>query len=134
MSNITSISSSSSEGRSCNGCTKCSEGWLTDEVNGENLSPDRQYECLWLSNPDLVPDDFWPKTSGTILSKRVTPINKIPYIEIKEAGNRLPVEILDWAIQHVQHGLIKNIRYEVGGVIRDITSQQDYAKEMIENA
>jgi hypothetical protein len=156
MANITSISNNDfhKPKRQCGSCTKCCDGWLTTEIEGQAVckgspckyrtdagcsnyqnrpvDPCRTYECAWLTDSALVPESFKPVNSGVIMTRRWTPKNSIPYLEIKEAGNRLPVEVLDWAIQQVQHGLVKNIHYEIAGVWRHITSQQGYAEEMIE--
>ena len=159
MSDITSITTVSTpiqhkQARSCNGCTKCCEGWLKAEIKGEWMSPGKPcrfktdkgcgiyderptepcktYKCLWLEDSELVPEEFWPGSTNVILTKRWTESN-IPYLEMIEAGGKLPVEVLDWAIQNVQLGIIKNFVYTVDGHRRFITSQGKFAEEMMAN-
>ncbi len=138
--------------RSCNGCTKCCEGWLSAEIEGEEMYPGkpcqfkgekgctiydtrpeepcRTYSCYWLEDPQYVPEEFWPMKTNNIMSRRWTS-SGIPYLEIIEAGDKLPVEMLDWAIQSVQLGFIKNIVYKLNGKDRFITSNENFAKEIM---
>jgi hypothetical protein len=137
--------------RSCNGCTKCCEGWLEAEIEGEKMYPGkpcqfkgengctayenrpedpcRVYSCYWLEDPQYVPEEFWPMNSNTIMTRRWH--NDIPYLEFTEAGGKLPVEMLDWAIQSVQLGFIKNIVYKLNGNDRFITSNEKFAHEVM---
>jgi Fe-S-cluster containining protein len=94
------------------------------------IHPCRNYQCYWLEDPEFVPEEFWPMKSNTIMTRRSTG-SGIPYLEIKEAGDTLSVEILDWAIQNVQLGLIKNFVYTLNGKQRFITSNQKFAEELM---
>ena len=108
------------EGRSCDGCTKCCEGYLEGEVRGQEVSlnkpcffaeinkgckdyenrPDNpciKFQCEWLVNPD-VPIYFKPSFSNAIIENKN--INNIDYIQITEAGSQLDSKILSWAINY----------------------------------
>ena len=137
--------------RSCNGCTKCCEGWLIGEVYGHEMKPGvpcfflknercsiyesrpehpcRFFECLWLSDPDLVPEEFWPKQSDVVLYDRFSPKGN-PYLAIHVTNGKLSVEILDWAIQLIQFNKRESIMYEINGTVRFLSASQDFVLEM----
>jgi uncharacterized cysteine cluster protein YcgN (CxxCxxCC family) len=119
--------------RSCNGCTKCCEGWLPSVIYEKHMypgvpchfkknggcsiykdrpkNPCKQYKCEWLKDIQ-IPEWFKPSESGIILTGRE--INKIPYLEIVEAGSSMTIEMLNWVFK--LH-LIKrtNLYYEIKG-------------------
>ena len=109
------------EGRSCDGCTKCCEGYLTGEIQGKQMGlgqpcflvqigkgcndyenrpelPCKAFQCEWLVN-ESIPEDLKPSISNLIISKRFLN-EKISYIEFVEAGSKLDSEILSWAIEN----------------------------------
>ena len=108
------------EGRSCNGCTKCCEGYLSAEINEKKVDknnpcylvnigkgcndyenrpelPCKVFQCEWLVN-ELIPENLKPSKSNTIILKRYTDQNT--YLELIEAGEKLNSEVLTWAIQY----------------------------------
>ena len=109
------------EGRSCDGCTKCCEGYLAGEIQGKQMGfgkpcflveigkgcndyenrpeiPCKAFQCEWLIN-ESIPEDLKPSTSNLIISRRFLN-EKISYIEFVEAGSKLDSEVLSWAIEN----------------------------------
>ena len=122
-------------GRSCQGCTKCCEGWLTGEIDGELITignpcsradvgrgckdysnrpenPCVSFHCDWLINPD-VPEVFAPKDINTILVKREE--EGIRYYQVVEAGEKLDSSVLSWAIQYCMLNSY-NMYWTAGGI------------------
>jgi len=117
--------------RSCDGCNVCCEGWLSGTIYGKRMyqgmpchfktekgcgiykkrpkSPCRDFYCEWLKNTE-IPEWFKPNTSKILL--RTSKINKIPYLEVIEAGSPLPIEALNWLFHyHVSTRI--NIFYQI---------------------
>jgi hypothetical protein len=107
------------EGRSCDGCTKCCEGYLVGVVNEKQFGfgepcflvqigkgckdyenrpeyPCKAFQCEWLINPD-VPEDYKPSESNVIMSTRYIDENT-KYLELIEAGEKLNPSVLSWSI------------------------------------
>lgn len=103
--------------RSCDGCTKCCEGWLQGNVNGHafyrgrpcfylkktcsiyEARPDvpcRSYKCGWLDDIQF-PEWMRPDLVNVIIN-RVTHKN-INYYVLVEAGSLLDVRVLSWMVQ-----------------------------------
>lgn len=134
--------------RSCNGCTKCCDGLLIGNVNGHEMRPGvpcfylkgqkcsiyetrpeypcRNFECLWLSTPDLVPEEFWPGQTNIILYDRFSPEGN-PYLAIH---GKVSVEVLDWAVQLIQFNKRDSIMYEMGGYIKFLSASPKFIEEM----
>lgn len=134
--------------RVCNGCTKCCEGLVIGNVNGHEMKPGtpcfylkdhkcsiyetrpeypcRNFECLWLSDPELVPEYFWPDKTNVILYDRFTPEGN-PYLAIH---GKISVEILDWAAQLIQFSKRDSIMYEMDGYVKFLSSSQNFIAEM----
>lgn len=115
------------EGRSCEGCTKCCEGYLAGDIRGHWMGldennerkpcffvqqgigcgdyenrpsvPCKVFKCEWLTNPN-VPESFKPSRSGAIFSTRT--VDGIEYLKLLEADDRkkLDSEVLSWAIEY----------------------------------
>lgn len=105
-------------GRSCDGCTKCCEGWLTTSVEGHNLyrgnpcpfvvidqgcsrhetrpeDPCRVFQCAWVSNPD-VPEWLKPDAANVILMERE--IDGHRYVAMTPTGVAISSSLLSWFI------------------------------------
>lgn len=102
--------------RTCEGCTKCCEGWLTATIKGRPMFPGqpchfvkkgtgcttyasrpkepcRTYQCLWLNNKD-IPYYLRPADSNVILTSRT--LDNIGYIELVPTGNKVEETVLSW--------------------------------------
>ncbi len=107
-------------GRSCDGCTKCCEGWLTANIKGEDMYPgkpcqfvdigvgctiykDRPKEpcknfvCMWKA-VDEVPLEFKPSECNVILVRHE--IEGIPYLNAVEAGELMNPLVLSWFVSY----------------------------------
>jgi hypothetical protein len=101
--------------RSCNGCTKCCEGWLSGTAYGYSFSPYKKcaflkngcgiyqvrpmdpcktFECEWKSN-NIFPDWLKPDQSHVIILKRKFE-NKYYYL-LYSTGRLLDQKIFTWA-------------------------------------
>ena len=113
------------DGRSCDNCTKCCEGYLAGDIRGNymGMMPDKSikpcifvevgkgcgdylnrpidpcktFKCDYLTNPEM-PNSFKPSRSNAIFTTRT--INGVQYTKIIEAGRKLDSEVLSWAISH----------------------------------
>jgi len=117
--------------RKCDGCTKCCDGTLTTNVNGEDVykgrpcrflgekgcvihkdrpkDPCKIYNCEWLINLN-IPEWLKPNRSNVILDFRK--IENILYLEVKEAGAKLSTEVLNWLLmEHLNNKI--NILYQM---------------------
>lgn len=111
---------SKDSGRSCEGCTKCCEGWLTANIKGEDMYPGKpcqfvdpgvgctiykdrprdpckMFSCMWKAVPD-VPEEFKPSESGIILHRQ--DVNGISYLNASEAGNEISPVMLSWFVSY----------------------------------
>jgi hypothetical protein len=113
------------EGRSCDGCTKCCEGYLAGDIRGHwmGIAPDgankpcffleigkgckeykkrpvdpcRTFKCDYLTNLEM-PESFKPSRANAIFTTRT--VKGIEYIQLIEAGRKLDSEVLSWAISY----------------------------------
>lgn len=113
------------ENRSCDGCTKCCEGYLAGDIRGHwmGIAPDgvnkscfflelgkgckeyekrpvdpcRTFKCDYLTNKD-VPEAFKPSRANAIFTTRT--VKGIEYIQLIEAGRKLDSEVLSWAMSY----------------------------------
>ncbi len=118
--------------RSCDGCTECCRGWLQIAIRGKEYDlgepcdfvtdhgckiyedrpdhPCRAYMCAWTY--DLgIPE--WMKPS---LSKVLCTTHRVEnhvILELRECGQKMPVEVLNWAFNLFHSGKIKNLRYQI---------------------
>ena len=119
--------------RKCDGCINCGEGWLTSNIYDKFMFPGRpchfvksngcsiyknrptepckNYKCEWLKDLE-IPEWLKPSTSNVILTKRK--IDSVEYLEVKEAGQKMNIEILNWLIMEQIRKKI-NIKYEISG-------------------
>lgn len=113
-----SLSLGKKNSRSCDGCTKCCEGWLTAEIHGEPMypgkpcqncdpgkgctdyknrpkSPCKDYMCMWRAE-DIVPIEFKPSEVNSIITREE--INGIHFLTLLEAGEKMRAEVVAWFI------------------------------------
>lgn len=128
--------------RSCDGCTKCCEGWLHGEAYSHKFwrgrkchylcnkkcsiyenrppYPCRTFKCQWLINKN-VPQWMKPDHVNAILVSRKN--NGFEYLEVNEAGEKLKSEVLSWAIMYaLQHKI--NLLYMLDGGFNRIGSEE----------
>ena len=125
--------------RTCGGCTACCKGWLTTNVLGEDLSPDkpcrflacdgcsihedrpedpcRAYSCEWLNNTE-IPEWMRPKESNVILTLRAWwpaggPVQG--YIDVNPMGKKIDASVLAWLLEfHSRTSTPMRIKNEEG--------------------
>lgn len=119
--------------RSCDGCTKCCEGWLTGEVHGRRFAPGvpchfmgktgctiyedrpehpcKTFECQWLVNAE-IPEWMKPDMCNAIVFKTKT--QDIVHWVLQEAGEKIRPEVLNWMITFCFNNNI-NLLYSVAG-------------------
>ena len=121
------------EGRSCDGCTKCCEGYLAGDIRGHymGIMPDQSikpcffveigkgckdysnrpydpcstFKCDYLTNPEM-PNSFKPSRANAIFVTRT--VKGIEYLKLIEAGRKLDSEVLSWAISYA---LVNNLNF-----------------------
>lgn len=120
--------------RSCDGCTKCCEGWLSGEAYGHKFwpgmpchyktqkgcsiynnrpeNPCKVFQCEWLVNKD-IPEWMKPNLINAIITK-VEEDNK-SYVHIHEAGSKLDSKVLSWFVLEYANKRILNIKYQIDG-------------------
>lgn len=104
-------------GKSCDGCKKCCEGWLTTKVfdfeigpgiggcrflgsSGCNVyqvrpyDPCKVFQCGWKENSN-IPDFMKPDLSNVILLVRY--VEDIHFYRIVKCGSDLTSQVSDWA-------------------------------------
>lgn len=140
--------------RSCDGCTRCCEGWLTATIHGEDMYPGKpcqyveegvgcsiyndrpkdpckEFLCEWRVN-DQIPLQFKPSISNSIILDKK--IRNIPYYNIVQTGTEADPEFLSWLFMYCMT-LSKNVRWEVNGkafwfgsqeFVTEIQKQEDY--------
>jgi uncharacterized cysteine cluster protein YcgN (CxxCxxCC family) len=120
--------------RTCEGCTKCCEGWLYAEIDGQELTPGspcqfvkinvgcsiyeerpqdpcRTFQCLWKTS-ESVPKEFSPKAHGVILSKQS--VGDIEYLSATYAGNHMNADMFSWFMSYgVENQL--NLQWTIEG-------------------
>lgn len=121
--------------RSCQGCTKCCEGYLAGEAHGRTFytgkpchfvqigrgcaiykdrpaDPCKTYQCSWRES-DTLPEWMKPSEIDAIVDERVTPGGH-RYISVHEAGRQLDSRVLSWLIQFALTNNA-NLRWEIAG-------------------
>ena len=106
--------------RTCNGCTKCCEGWLPGMSHGHkfykgrpchyvsinsgcNIYNDRpspqctEFKCEWLVNND-IPEWLKPSESNTIIRRFNN--GETYRLELTEAGAVLDARVLSWFLEY----------------------------------
>lgn len=104
--------------RTCDGCTKCCEGWLNTTVKGQPIFPGkpchyvspgkgcsvyktrpkepcRTFKCSWLQDP-TIPEWMAPKDSGVIILHNTIDGNR--FVELVTTGESVPEHVLSWFI------------------------------------
>jgi hypothetical protein len=107
--------------RSCEGCTKCCEGWLTATIDGKEMYPGRpchfvklgkgcgiykdrpaepckSYQCAWLTDLE-IPEWMKPSEINAIIDIRRSPKNTSFY-NLVPAGEDVDVAVLSWLIEY----------------------------------
>ena len=108
------------QGRSCDECTKCCEGWLAATIHGEDMYPGKPcqfvdpgvgckiykdrpkdpcktFSCMWKVVDD-VPEEFKPSQSGIILHHQE--VDGIGYLNASEAGSEISPLMLSWFVSY----------------------------------
>jgi hypothetical protein len=121
-------------GKSCEGCTKCCEGYLVADIAGElighgkacthcvtgsgcDIYPDRPkepcraFQCFWRAS-EIMPMEFKPSEAGIIVVNQVTD-DGIEYLALVEAGNKVPAEVLSWYVSWAVAQQL-NVEWQVG--------------------
>jgi uncharacterized cysteine cluster protein YcgN (CxxCxxCC family) len=120
--------------RSCDGCTKCCEGWLHGEAHKHFFWPGRpchfksqkgcsiyqnrpdnpckSFKCEWLMN-EVVPVWMKPDQINAIIVVRQE--NDKIFWEVSEAGSKLDSKVLSWLFMLFHEGKIPNLRYQIEG-------------------
>jgi len=141
--------------RSCDGCTKCCEGWLSGEVRGNKMgptedvyspkpcifvnkdkgcsiynkrpkSPCKTFSCEWINNPDIA-EKLKPNAVNILPIKSKTR-NGIPYLAIIECGEKMDPDSLSWYILYAMSNRI-NFAWTVNGNTRWF-GHPDFMNEM----
>lgn len=129
--------------KSCKGCTKCCEGYLSANIRGYEMdkgkpcpfvtkdvgcneydkrpeNPCVTFECEWRRNPYF---DEWlsPVNAQAVFTRQS--IQGIPYLRLTEAGAPLNSKVLTWAIQYAQSNNL-NFAWELGDTLTGIGSPE----------
>ncbi len=120
--------------RSCDGCTKCCEGYLIAEIHGEMMYPGKacqfckvgggcsiykdrpkdpckNYMCMWRAE-DVVPIEFKPSEVNSLITRNE--INGMPFLTLLEAGEKMRAEVVAWFIVFVSSKGI-NAEWQIDG-------------------
>ena len=127
--------------RSCDGCTKCCEGWLSGDAHGHPFypgrpcfflaktctiydtrpeNPCRSFKCSWLDS-EIFPAWMRPDLVNAIIVRRNT--NNIIYYEVTEAGSVLDSKTLSWLVQWALNNN-ENLLYKIDGGPNKIGSKE----------
>lgn len=102
--------------RSCDGCTKCCEGWLRTTMRSIKIEigspcpmvnpnvgctihktrptdPCKQFYCQWIVDEE-IPYYLKPNISDVIITRKQ--VEGIPYMELSAAGKPLQQHVLSW--------------------------------------
>ncbi len=129
--------------KSCDGCTKCCEGYLSATIHGNKMFPGtpcvfveqgigcKEYEtrpynpcvvfqCEWRRNPYF---DEWlaPIKTDVIFVRQVN--NGFEYIQIAEAGKPASQEVIAWAKEYAEKHKM-NVEWTVDGVAFFVGSEE----------
>ncbi len=120
--------------RQCDGCTACCDGWASGVAHGHTFYPGKKchyvgetgctiyeqrpkdpcvnFRCVWVTYK-TVPEWMKPNKINAMLVAES--VEGIPYVTVKEMGQRLDSRVLSWVVLAVQSNLIPNARYEIDG-------------------
>ena len=136
--------------KSCRGCTKCCEGYLTANIKGHRMGlgmpcpfvikdvgckeydtrpvdPCVGFECEWRRNPYF---EEWlsPKASGVLFTRQVLKPLNLVYLKVTEAGSTLTPEIVRWAISYAEKNNV-NLSWYEGDAVKFVGSAE-FCSEM----
>ena len=127
--------------RTCDGCTKCCEGWLSGEAHGHAFfrgrpcfflnkgcsiydtrpqEPCRSYKCAWLDDMQF-PEWMKPDLVNVIINR--TKRDNIMYYTLVESGSLLNVKVLSWMVQWALNNN-QNLMYYIDGGMNRIGSKE----------
>ena len=120
--------------RSCDGCTECCTGWLEGEIHGHVMKlgqpcvyknnqgcsiydrrpehPCKTYLCAWAYDLN-VPNWMKPSLSKVLLTTHK--IGKLILVEIRECGQKMSADVLNWAFLLFAEKKINNLKYQIDG-------------------
>lgn len=111
-------------GKSCDGCTRCCEGWLTTKVYDFEIGPNtgacrflgssgcniyqvrlddpcKVFQCGWKENNN-IPNFMKPDISDVIILVRY--VEKFMFYRLVKCSNNLKKEVVDWAKEFSKKG------------------------------
>lgn len=117
--------------RSCNGCTKCCDGWLTGNIYGypmyENqpcrfslkgsgcaiypnrpLSPCKTFKCAWKINLN-IPEEYKPDKSNVIMIYRQ--LDDLEFLDVIRAGPNPNKEVIEFAVKMYEQKKVESVRF-----------------------
>ena len=127
--------------RTCNGCTKCCEGWLEGSVNGHAFfrgrpcfflnkgcsiyesrpqDPCRSYNCAWVDDMQF-PEWMKPDLVNVIINRAM--YKDTIYYVLVESGSLLNVKVLSWMIQWAFNNK-QNLMYYIDGGMNRVGSKE----------
>lgn len=120
--------------RSCDGCTKCCDGWLTGSAHGHDFYPGKKcywsskngcniydyrphdpcvtFKCYWKTN-HLIPFEFKPNKIGVIFVERF--LEGFFFLDVNYGGNSIPKVVIDWLYEMLSVDKLVNVRYRQDG-------------------
>jgi hypothetical protein len=120
--------------RSCNGCTKCCDGWLSGKVYDHAFFPGqpcffkssagcsvyserpqdpcKNFECVWVENNSPLPSWMKPSEINCMIVRET--FEGVPQLTVYEAGSKLDSSVLSWIVTYCLNKKI-NLVYQVGG-------------------
>ncbi len=133
--------------RSCDGCTKCCEGFLSGQAYGYTFYPGKPchfigksgckiyeyrphnpcvtFKCAW-KYKSIVPEWMKPNEIDMILVERVK--EGISFLDINPASKQISIEVLNWAIDMFVQGKIENIRYWHNNEVKVLSKNEQFIK------
>ena len=119
--------------RTCDGCTKCCQGYLWGEAHGHSFqsgkpcffvgekgcsiyedrpdSPCKSFKCEWLAS-DYLPMWMRPDLSKVIATRRQYDDGE--WLELTESGQKMDSAVLSWVLIWAANNK-KNVRYQIDG-------------------
>lgn len=136
--------------RSCEGCTRCCEGWLSGNIKGEEMYPGKPcqfveqgvgcniykdrpkdpcktFVCMWRADMRM-PEHFKPSEINSIVTQQT--IAGIAYLAAIETGTRPDPEFLSWFISYCVSNRV-NAEWHVGDK-KFFIGTTDFSKAMNE--
>jgi hypothetical protein len=127
------------ESRSCDGCTKCCDGYLYGIAHGKRFLPGRpchfkkesgcsiyesrpenpckNYQCAWLADKEKkFPEWMKPDVSNVICTYRTFGPDHRLFLEVVECGQKIDSTVLWWVMDFANKSQIP-IKVQIGGGI-----------------